>query len=886
VTPHTSAGAHRVVRHDVRLVPAAMLTWGVAWWAVAAPSAQTRVAAWVLLSAAAVALLVLVATRAAHGADSPRVARGAVLQRVVRDAVPLVVVACSCAGMVLSLTAWQHDRRHPEVVTSVADRSGVLTADVVVVGDPVTGRGTQPWQQEQVRVRVVLERVGVPGLGTQGPGGPGPTGTGAGRAVRVPASLTGDQEWADARWGERVTVPLRLERAPPGAPWTVFARVVGPAAPVAEPRWWWRAAERLRSGLVVAAGADGADGGDGAVLLPGLVVGDTSAQPPDLADDMRTAGLTHLTAVSGANVTIICGGVLLVCVLLRVDRRAAVILAAGALAALVVVARPEPSVLRAALMGTVGLLGLLVGRRGGGLSALAAAVLAVLVVDPWLARAPGFRLSVLATGALVVWSMPWARALGRVLPRSLALVVSVPAAAQVAVTPSLVGLEPQVSLYALPANVMAAPAVAPATVVGVVAALVSLVHPAAATVLALPAVWCAGWIALVARTTARLPAAVVPWPEGAVGAVAAAAVAALLVVGGVLLLRRAPDRRGPDQAWAPWPDPRVWSGRLREVRVRAVVAVTAAVAIAVALLVTPLPGVGRPGVPWTAVVCDVGQGESLLVRAGEDSAVVVDTGPEPGPVAGCLRRAGVRHVPLLVLTHLHADHVGGLTGVHAAARVGQVWSPATGMPAAAVERLAGWSADSTVPSEHPVAGTVVDVGRVRVEVLAPRAPGPAALAPGGTGGQEPQSQQVNDGGLVLRLAVDGITVLVLGDIGSSVQQRLLDGGAALRADVTTVAHHGSADQLPAFYAAVGATVAVASAGRDNGYGHPSPTARAVVAAAGSRVLSTAEHGDVALRVVDQGSDGAGGEGLPPAMAVRTTRAAPRRHRAVPACRRG
>ncbi|MGJ7442865.1 ComEC/Rec2 family competence protein [Aquipuribacter sp. MA13-6] len=888
----TAAGAPRAV-HDVRLVPAALLAWGAAWWAVAAPPAAGRSAAVAVLGVGLLAVAGLLARR-------PRLREGA----------GVVAVAAALVALVLGLTSWHGERRAPPVVVDVAARSGTALVELVVAGDPVRGSGEMAWQREQVRLRVVLVEVVAPGSRGD-PAEP--------VALRVPASLSGDQAWASARWGERVRVRLALEAAPPGAPYTVFARPAGPVQVVGEPRWWWRAAERLRSGLLLAStGAEvgpGAAAGpgavlgpaappgsvardgplaDGAVLLPGLVVGDTSAQPADLVDDMRAAGLTHLTAVSGANVSIVCGGVLLLCVLLRVGRRGGVLLAAVALVALVVVARPEPSVLRAAVMGSVGLAGLLLGRRGGGVSALALAVVAVLLVDPWLSRAPGFRLSVLATGALVLCSLPWARALGRVLPRSPALVLAVPAAAQAAVTPALVGLEPVVSLYALPANVLAAPAVAPATVIGVVAALLSLVHPAVAALVATPARWCAAWIAVVARTSADLPAATLPWPEGRPG-VAGAAGATVLLLGLVaLVLRLLPDRRG-GRAWAPWPDPRTWApatperpgpSRAPEPAAgpgwrRGPVGVAAALTVVVLALAAALPLPGRsswPGTDWAVVVCDVGQGESLLVRVGPASAVVVDTGPDPEPMGRCLRRAGVTSVPLLVLTHLHADHVGGLDGVVATAAVGTVWAAGSGMPEAPGAELQAWVSRHGLPLRHPARGTVVRVGDVRLDVLSPD-PRPSGATAG-------DSQDVNDAGIVLRLDTGDLTLLAVGDIGSDVQRRLLGSGTPLRADVTTVAHHGSADQLPEFYAAVAPGVAVASAGRDNSYGHPSLRAVQVVGATGALVLATATHGDVALRPAGGpgaagASPGTGGStepAHPATVAVRTTRAGPRRPR--------
>lgn len=257
-----------------------------------------------------------------------------------------------------------------------------------------------------------------------------------------------------------------------------------------------------------------------------------------------------------------------------------------------------------------------------------------------------------------------------------------------------------------------------------------------------------------------------------------------------------------------------------------------------------LRGTRWPGEEWAVVVCDVGQGESVLVRAGPASAVVVDTGPGPAPVEGCLRRAGVTSVPLLVLTHLHADHVGGLDGVGAAASVGRVWTAPGGMPPAVEADLVAWAQERGATVERPDAGATAQVGAARVDVLAPGTPA----------GVEGDDQDVNDAGLVVRVAVGPLTLLAVGDIGSDAQAAVLRrvGADALAADVTTVAHHGSADQLPAFYDAVGAQVAVASAGSDNTYGHPTRRALDVVAGSGAVVLSTPEDGDVALRVAAPG----------------------------------
>lgn len=492
-------------RHDARLVPAAALAWAATWCAVARPVPVVATAARGTL---AVALLCLVAALLLRGRSEA--ARGVLLA---------VALACAVAAALLGVTAGQAADRRPAAAVQAAETGRPVQVELVVTGDPTAPRADGPlWQREQHRVRARIETI---------------TSQGTSSAVAVPVLVSGGAEWERVGWGSRWSTAAVLAPAAAGASVEAFLAARGPLVAVADPAWPWRWAEQVRGGLRLASLGDASDTSevpDGAALLPGLVVGDTAAVSADLEADMRLSGLAHLTAVSGANITLVCGSVLLLCGLVRIGRRASAVAAAVALLALVVVAPPEPSVLRAAVMGAVGLVGIVLGRRGGGLSALALAVPVVLLADPWLSRAPGFRLSVCATAGLTLLAGPWARSLGRVLPRAAAYALAVPAAAQAAVTPLVVGLDPVVSTYALPANMLAAPAVAPATVLGLLAALLSLLHAVPAAWVALPATWCAGWITAVARTAAEAPAAGVPWPEGVRGAVAAVA-AVLLVVG-------------------------------------------------------------------------------------------------------------------------------------------------------------------------------------------------------------------------------------------------------------------------------------------------------------------------------------------------------------------
>lgn len=567
------------------------------------------------------------------------------------------------------------------------------------------------------------------------------------------------------------------------------------------------AAGRLRAGLrdaaaVLPAGPRG--------LLPGLVDGDVSGLDPQLAADFKTAGLSHLTAVSGTNVAVVTGAVLLLLRGLTAGPRTSAVGAGIALAGFVVLARPSPSVLRAAVMGAIALLALASGRPRSALPPLGAAVLVLVFVSPPLAREPGFALSVLATAGLIVLAPGWAAWLrSHRIPRGAAEALAVPAAATVATAPIIAAISGTVSLVSIPANLLAEPAVAPATVLGVLAAVASPVSDAAAGWLA----WLAGvpvrWLVAVGTRAAHAPLAAVSWPGGIAGAAVLAGGLAVAV---------------PVLRWRP--------GR------RVVLAATAGAAVVLVPVRAVSPGWPPPG--WLFVACSVGQGDALVVGAGAGVAMVVDTGPEPTAVDGCLRRLGVRSVPLLVLTHLHADHVDGIEGALNGRSVAEIDVGPSREPAA------GWREVQASGRRHGVPVRTVSVGERRdfdgltVEVLAPDHPFHGTRS------------DPNNSSVVLRVAVSGRTLLLTGDVEVEAQDALLRKESLLRADVLKVPHHGSAYQSPAFLRAVHASVGVISVGRDNDYGHPSPALLHELGRLGIRTERTDLDGDVAVTVGEGG----------------------------------
>ncbi|GAA4925079.1 ComEC/Rec2 family competence protein [Stackebrandtia albiflava] len=630
--------------------------------------------------------------------------------------------------------------------------------------------------------------------------------------MRVSAVVfaSGDEEVVE-RWrrvvpGDRLEVAGHVSGFGRGGDLTAVALSTwsSPEA-VGEPAWWvgWvsRVREALRRSCEVLPAAE-------AGLVPGLVVGDDSGLPSSVAEDFEATGLTHLVAVSGANVSIVVGAVLWLAVWCGAGLRWRVSSGAVALVGFAVLAGPEPSVLRASVMGGVGLFAMGFGRRSAAMPAVSAAVVGLLLYDPQLAWRLGFALSVAATVGLVWWVAPWVRRWrDRGRPAWAAGAVAVPLAAQLAVTPLLVAVDGRVSVVAVPANVVAAPAVPVATVVGLLCCGVAWWWPGAGEVAAWVAGWPARWLVGVAEVGAAVPMGSLPWPDGLVGAVSALVVLAV----GAWVVRR-------------------WRGV-------GVAVCVAALLVAVVVVPGRLTGAWPPP-RWVLVMCDVGQGDAVVLSTGvPGSAVVVDAGPEPERVDRCLSELGVESVPLLVVTHFHADHVGGVAGVFRGRRVGHVLVPGEAAPEEGRRRLVEAAGTGGFTS---VVGHGWRLGRVRLEVLA------AGDRFSGTGAD------ANNDSVVLRATVAGVRVLLTGDIELEAQRWLTESGADVSAEVLKVPHHGSGRFLPEFVSAVGPAVGLISVGEGNDYGHPHPGVVSRLVECGASVWRTDLHGDVAVVEVSGG----------------------------------
>lgn len=247
-----------------------------------------------------------------------------------------------------------------------------------------------------------------------------------------------------------------------------------------------------------------------AALVQGLAIGDTGGLDPVTIERFRRAGLSHVLAVSGTNVAIVLGSVAFA--VRALPHKLRLVLGCLVLSLFVLVVGPEPSVLRAAVMGGIGLLALGWGRRAEPLHALALALIIVVAARPAMVFSVGLHLSAAATAGIVLWARPLGDRM-RVLPRPVAVGLGATIAAQVAVVPLLTGVFGELSLVAPIANVLALPAVAPATVGGLASGVLSLADAGAGRGVAGFASPFAAWILWIGDVFGSSPVASIEVPK-------------------------------------------------------------------------------------------------------------------------------------------------------------------------------------------------------------------------------------------------------------------------------------------------------------------------------------------------------------------------------------
>ena len=558
---------------------------------------------------------------------------------------------------------------------------------------------------------------------------------------------------------------------------------------VTQPSGWALGLGAIRQGL-----RDNSGSGDAGALIPGMVLGDTSKQSPEFKEAMQRSGLAHLVAVSGANFAIVSTFVLW-CMQFVIRRKKLRVLAtAVALVCFIALVRPSPSVLRAAAMAAV-LLSAQFGKRSSdSLPALGFAICAVVLGDPWQSRDAGFALSVLATAGLLLL----APRIQERLPthKKFAGALAPPIAAMVFCSPILVSLSGYLSPMSIVANFLAAPAVAPITVLGFIAALISPIAPWLAEVIIFLIRFPAGFITGVAHWIAAFP--VLTIHNGLIGF---SLVALILTV--IILFRKN------------------WKQ-------------TTAVLL---ILVISLGWLQRwPAGDWHIAQCDVGQGDSLVINLGHHRAIVIDVGPDSTAADKCLRDLKIKEISLLILSHFHADHVGGLPAVLHGRKVGQVWISNNLQPE--IESRSALDALNASQIVTVQKGLVTQIGQVNLKVLWPEASVRSFEELPGEG------SMINNSSIAVLLTTADWSLFSAGDLEPPAQRELVN--LVSPVDIYKVSHHGSKYQDEALAKALSPQIGLISVGAKNPYGHPAPESIDSLTRLGTQVLRTDRDGAVAI----------------------------------------
>jgi competence protein ComEC len=542
-------------------------------------------------------------------------------------------------------------------------------------------------------------------------------------------------------------------------------------------------------------------GGAGGALIPGLVIGDTSLEKPEFIIEMRRVGLSHLTAVSGANFAIIAAFLLWLSQWVFKRVRARLILTSLVLVGFIFLVRPSPSVLRASVMCAVILIAKARGVKADSVPSLGLAISFLILMDPFQAIDPGFALSVAATAGILLLAPKleiWLTE--RFGHEKLAQVIAIPLAATFMCTPIILAISGLFSLVSIPANVLAGPVVAPITIIGFIAALLSPILPGLSHILLLAIKPLAQFIVWISNTASALP--VLMLPKSYLGAIIAISVIALIKF-------------------------KKWFALF--------------LLLIIATLIIALPG-SWPGSNWAVANCNIGQGDGLAINLGNNEALVIDVGPDSKLMDECLNDLGVKRIPLLVLSHFHADHVHGLDGVLAGREIANVWVSNLDQPKS--ERDTAYLLLGTTAIHQATAGETIEFnsarGPVKIEVLWPTKSQSNFEALPGDG------SAINNSSVALLITVGKLRIFSAGDLEPQAQEALLALTKIDPIDVYKVSHHGSSFQSLPLMSALHPKIALISVGAGNSYGHPAPSTVNALEVLGAKTLRTDQDGAIAV----------------------------------------
>ena len=629
-------------------------------------------------------------------------------------------------------------------------------------------------------------------------------------------------------------------------------------------------------------------------LLRAMLLGDRSFVDRSEALDFQKTGVFHVLVVAGLHVGAFAAAIFLLGRKLKLSVVWTALLSIALLVSYVAIIEQRPPVLRAALMTIAVVLGRIFFRRLDLLNSAAIAALLLLVANPLALRDSSFQLTFIAIGCIAGIAVPWldrsvqpfllglrgwrevARdvahepriiqfridlrsAMGQISAR-LPLRAGRAAAGALVATASLglrvaeifvltlalqIGMLPwmardfhRVTLSGPFANLAAVPLTGIIVPLGFLTLIIGFIAPIAGKILAVALAFFTSlltasvhWFAHFPRWSYRIPG-----PPPAL--ITAFAVVAVLLG---IALRRGHPRRSKAPVIAS--NASRWSQRAL---------LTALLALAALVAIYPFSPQWSKG-KLELTVLDVGQGDALFLVSPAGRTMLIDAGgtlqgfgarpvhspvdPGEDAVSPFLWARGMKHIDVLVLTHAHQDHLGGMAAVLQNFSVGELWVSRE-PPSTALSQLKALARERHIPIRTEFRGYHFSWDRAQGQVFWPE---PAT--------QDRQSPAANDDSLVLRLQYAGESFLLPGDAEKQAEYQMLseNGPGDLRADVLKIGHHGSKNSTtPEFLSAVRPRLALISAGAENPYGHPSPELLKRLEDAGVRTLRTDRDGAIQL----------------------------------------
>jgi competence protein ComEC len=554
-----------------------------------------------------------------------------------------------------------------------------------------------------------------------------------------------------------------------------------------------------------------------ASVLAGMLIGDTSQMPEEMEEDFRRAGLSHVMAVSGANIAFILMPLLGLLQKMGFNRRWASAISFPVMVFYVFATGMEASVIRAAIMAGVTLTGMILWRKADIFCAMAVSAILILLANSFMLFDPGFILSFAATLSLTVFYKPLFNKLPEKLPKSIRDTLAATLAAQIGVLPIIVYSFNTLSVISLFSNLIIVPLTGLITLSGALLALVGSFWLPFALMMGQGITWLIKGMLWLTRSLAGLP-----WAEINL------ATPSLMLIGLyylVLLYLRYGHARLPRDIGRPL--------------LAGIFALCGAVMVLVSL----------PDRSLRIYFADVGQGDCVLIRTPGQKNIIIDGGGGLNDAQGSyvgenivvplLYDLNMTQIDVMIATHGHSDHIGGLGSVLEAVPVRQLIH-----------------ADAPDPGMNPLLhkarkmGVPTVMAREGDILLAEEGLNLQVIYPLLETWNMPQSAttSANEYSLVTKLDYGAFSALFTGDIGAETEGRILADGAMVDCDLMKIAHHGSRySSAQRFIEATTPSLAIASVGV-NRYGHPHPDVMNRLREQGVRVYDTLNFGGILVTV--------------------------------------